>query len=120
MFTGLETDSHRRIDSALMTTHSGCIIRLTRRVIYRLDELDQLADEFAGYAAHEIADLVQLKTGTPRLCQTFHQISDEVAFAIRCAVQRLPEDASPVTRYTPAHLRSREHYALLRRRLEER
>jgi hypothetical protein len=72
------------------------------------------------YAAHEIADLVQLKSGSPRLCQTFHQISDEVAFAIRCAVQRLPGEASPITRYTPSHLRSREHYALLRRRLEER
>jgi len=103
-----------------MSTRPSCIIRLTRRVIYCQDELDQLAEEFAGYAAHEIADLMQLKTGTPRLCQTFHQIGDEVAFAIRSAVERLPDEPGPFTRYTPAHLRSRAHYALLRRRLEER
>ena len=102
-----------------MTLTSGRIIRITRRIVYRQDELDQLAEEFGGYAAHEIAELVQLKTGTPRLCQTFHQIGDEVAFAIRCAVDRLPDEPGSFMRYTPAHLRSPEQYALLRRRPED-
>lgn len=103
-----------------MTSRPGCIVRLTRRAIYTPDQLFELAEEFGGYAAHEIADLVQLKTGTPRLCQTFHHISDEVAFAIRCAVERLPEEPVPLLRYTPAHLRSRAHYALLRRQKDGR
>jgi len=97
-----------------MTANAGRIIRITRRVIYTQDELDDIADHYAGFAAHEIADITRLRSGLPRLTQTFQQITGEVAFAIRCAVDRLPEEAPLIQPYTPAHLRRREHYALLR------
>jgi hypothetical protein len=98
-----------------MSAKSGSIIRVTRRVVYHEDDLNEVAEQFGGYAAHEIADLAQLKSGTPRLTQTFQRITGEVAFAIRCAVQHLPEEALPTRLYTPSHLRRRADYELLRR-----
>src|ERR1700674_3259130 len=45
--TGLECDSRRPLDSAPMTANAGRIIRITRRVIYTQDELDDIADHYA-------------------------------------------------------------------------
>jgi hypothetical protein len=61
---------------------------LRRRLSFTEEELGQLADEFAEYAAEDIADLLGLDHGATQM----HDLTEEIAHAIRCAIDELPHE----------------------------
>jgi hypothetical protein len=72
---------------------------ISRRLAFTPDQLDALAEEFAQYAALDIADL--LKLDHPRADQDYAValIATEVAHAIRCTVDALTATANPPLPY---------------------
>lgn len=64
-----------------------------RMLSFTDEELEEFAAEFAAYAAEEIADLLALKP-TPAL---LHEIASEVAHAVHCTIEELPQQQSRPT-----------------------
>jgi hypothetical protein len=62
-----------------------------RRLAFTEDTLEDLAAEFAEYAAEDIADLLGLDERTPAL----REIASEIAHAIRSTIDELPHEPSP-------------------------
>jgi NAD(P)H-dependent FMN reductase len=74
------------------------ITHVTRRLSYTEEQLDQLAHEFAEYAALDIADIVRLRLPLAEQDYRVALIATEIAHAIRCTIGTLtvtPERASP-------------------------
>jgi hypothetical protein len=59
-----------------------------RRTVFTEDELEQLAEEFAEYAAQDIADLLGIAPDDGVL----RELAGEVAHAIRSTIDELPQD----------------------------
>jgi hypothetical protein len=86
-----------------------------RSLAFTEDELEELAAEFAEYAAHDIADLLAIDAA-PAVLQ---EIANEVAHAIRCTLDELPQarpspgltlrSAAAETLTTPSVLRVVRH-----------
>jgi hypothetical protein len=75
------------------------ISHISRRVCYTEEQLDRLAQEFAEYAALDIADI--LKLNLPRAEQDYRLalIATEVAHAIRCTITTLTVTPAPARPY---------------------
>jgi transcriptional regulator with XRE-family HTH domain len=62
---------------------------LSRRgIAFTEDELEELAVEFAEYAAQDIADLLGISPDD----RVLRELAVEVAHAIRCTIDELPQD----------------------------
>jgi len=91
----LDADSRRPLASkAMIRTHGPS----RRNIAVTEDELEDLAAEFAEYAAQDIADLLQIDAASPLL----QEIALEVAHAIRCTIDELPH-AQPSPSITLRH-----------------
>ena len=75
------------------------INHISRRLTYTEEQLEELAQEFAEYAALDIADIVKLNLPLPEQDYRLAQIATEVAHAIRCTLATLTVTPVPIHPY---------------------
>jgi len=87
---------------------------VTRRISYTEEELDSLVQEFAEYAALDIADI--LKLNLPQADQDYRValIATEVAHAIRSTIGTLTVTSNPPAPYRSPAPRPLREFELLK------
>jgi hypothetical protein len=92
-------------------------MRSIRSISFCEDDLDQQAFDFSSLAAEAIADLLQLKSGTPHLTARYQRMTHEIFIAIRSTIDSFAAARVDSARlYTPPQKRGPEHYQVLRAR----
>ena len=86
------------------------IHHISRRLAFTDDQLDELAQEFAEYAALDIADIMRLHLPLHEQQYRVALIATEVAHAIHCTVTTLTVSASPPHPHRSAAPRQLEEF----------